>query len=247
MCLSSVLLPQIPAMSSLSALFSVLCEHPYVSAILDINGCISFLELVRLIKPDLELHLRPGDIGPMDFLWTVWVSRAKIWNSSGWIENSYLHYMRKVIYLRAGTKRSQSAQSVRRLPKRAPTQRAGAGWSCDLAARMAKAVKCHCEVWYAAWKDGTKADFNSDGIWQSKIARSFQGAWQDAQDVWGDICKLWKNISPDEMHKAICVCRMGSTQLVLCVLSMCLIPYSTCWWGPWCRYLVRLITHYISF
>jgi hypothetical protein len=68
MCLSSVLLPQIPAMSSLSALFSVLCEHPYVSAILDINGCISFLELVRLIKPDLELHLRPGDIGPMERL-----------------------------------------------------------------------------------------------------------------------------------------------------------------------------------
>ena len=63
-----MLLPQIPAMSSLSALFSVLREHPYVSAILDINGCISFLELVRLIKPDLELHLRPGDIGPMERL-----------------------------------------------------------------------------------------------------------------------------------------------------------------------------------
>lgn len=55
-------------MSSLSALISVLREHPYLLAILDINGCISFLELFRLIRPALKLHLRPGDIGPMEHL-----------------------------------------------------------------------------------------------------------------------------------------------------------------------------------
>ena len=66
--LSSIPLPQISVMSSLSALISVLCEHPYLSAILDINSCISFLELVQLIKPALELHLCPGDAGPMECL-----------------------------------------------------------------------------------------------------------------------------------------------------------------------------------
>lgn len=55
-------------MSSLSALISILHEHSYLSEILDINGCISFLELVRLLKPTLELHLRPGDAGPMERL-----------------------------------------------------------------------------------------------------------------------------------------------------------------------------------
>jgi hypothetical protein len=55
-------------MSSLSTLISILHEHPYLSVILDINNCISFLQLIRLIKPALELHLRPGDTGPMERL-----------------------------------------------------------------------------------------------------------------------------------------------------------------------------------
>jgi len=62
------LLPQIAKMSSLSALVRVLHEHPYLSVILDINGCVSFLELVQLIRPALELHLHPGEAGPMERL-----------------------------------------------------------------------------------------------------------------------------------------------------------------------------------
>lgn len=65
---TSVPLTQIPVMSSLSALISILREHPHLSAILDIDDCISFLELVRLIKPALELHLRQGDTGPLGCL-----------------------------------------------------------------------------------------------------------------------------------------------------------------------------------
>jgi len=55
-------------MSSLSALIGVLQEDSYLSTILDIHGCISFLELVQLIKPALELHLHPGDTGPTEHL-----------------------------------------------------------------------------------------------------------------------------------------------------------------------------------
>ncbi|KAF8953928.1 hypothetical protein BDZ97DRAFT_1929187 [Flammula alnicola] len=55
-------------MSSLTSLLSLLSVNPSLSSILDIQGCITFLELVQLLKPTIQLSQAPGETAPIDHL-----------------------------------------------------------------------------------------------------------------------------------------------------------------------------------
>lgn len=96
--------------------------------------------------------------------WCIW--RIK------WIKNSYLYYMRKVIYLRARKKAFEEewkAPKHKENTKAALTNLAGAGWFCDLEGRSqtSKEFAYHFHL-HSCLPNIRKTDHFSQWVWLSE-------------------------------------------------------------------------------
>ena len=55
-------------MSSLTSFLNILSDNKHLLSILDVDGCIKFLELVQLLKPTIQLSQGPGEKAPIEHL-----------------------------------------------------------------------------------------------------------------------------------------------------------------------------------